>query len=75
MGSKKNLLQLVDEFIEEKNASWNHEDWTSFVSKVKSEGIDLKEETLGNLLETRKEKYTAKIHGLKILSRSKLINL
>ena len=60
MGTKKELIALVDEFVEEKNAKWEHEDWLRLTNKVKEKGLNVKEEELGKLLEKEREIYKAK---------------
>ena len=75
MGNRKKLLQLIDRFVEEKSGSWNHEDWLFLVNNVKENGIEIQENNLGDLLESERDKYNAKKHGIEIISKSKLINL
>jgi hypothetical protein len=70
--SKKELVGLLDKFIEEKNASWNHEDWLSLVSKVKEKGFDISENELGQLLEGERDVFYAKKSGTYILPKAKL---
>lgn len=69
------LLHILDEFIEEKNASWNHDDWLLLIKKINSSGIVIPDIDLGNVLENEKSVYLAKKQGLNIISKSKLVNL
>ena len=48
------LLNLLDEFIVEKNASWNHQDWLSLLDRINSNGIKIPESELGEILENEK---------------------
>ena len=65
------LVHIVDEFIEGKNAIWNHEDWLDLVENVNKSGININENDLGEFLETEKNVFLAKKQGLKIVSKSK----
>ena len=66
MSTRKKLLVVVESFIEDKNASWNHKDWICLVEEVKSKGIKIKNNDLGAVLESERDKYNAKKHGIKI---------
>jgi hypothetical protein len=74
MVKKRELLHLLDRFIEEKSASWNHDDWLSLVEKVKVKKFSINEQELGDLLEKERDNYNAKKLGLHIISKSKIIN-
>lgn len=69
------LLNLLDDFIEEKNASWNRDEWLLLVNKVNINGIEIKDSELKKILENKKDIYLAKKQGLSIISKSELIKL
>ncbi|MCM2326097.1 MAG: hypothetical protein NDI94_06540, partial [Candidatus Woesearchaeota archaeon] len=66
----KDAYLLLDEFIEEKEGKWNHDDWQALKGRI---GID--ENTLATLLEIEKQRYLAIKAGAELLDRKELISL
>src|SRR3989338_5828901 len=72
MVQEHELLNLVDNFIIQKNGSWTHEDWLSLLSKVQEKRININEQQLGEILENERGMYNAKKLGISIIPKHDL---
>ena len=53
---KFKLIRIIDNFIEETNMQWNHQDWLSLLSKVERAGYKVNPNDIGLMIERERDR-------------------
>jgi len=59
IATNSDLMRDLNSFIKEKDGSWNHDDWISFVDTLRDRGHEFDINALGYVLEEQKRVYSA----------------